>query len=131
MSDEISVDKANGFIFIKSPYLVGLLDLSKSLEIIHKISKYKGLNKVMIDASNMFLCPSMLHLRSHAHELSRRSSFMKYAIVISEKTYKNILYLELAAKEHNVNMKIFNTQKDAFSWLKNGTVPKLCPIVLT
>jgi hypothetical protein len=71
MPEIVSIDKELGIILIESSDLVGVADLTESLDSVIQIANHHGLNKVIIDAIALKLLPSILHLHSFASDLSR------------------------------------------------------------
>ena len=118
MPEIVIFDREHNLVTIISTDLVGLEDLAKSLDSVNQIVHEQGLNKVLIDATNLKLMPSPLHLHGFAYELSKQAKNMKFAIVVSEQSPKGVRCLETAAQARGVIIKTFPSQNDALAWLK-------------
>jgi hypothetical protein len=118
MPEIVSINKELGLILINSIDLVGVADLTESIESVLQIANHHGLNKVMIDATALKLLPSFLHLHSFAYELSRLTPNIKYAIIISKQSPKEASDIAKFAQDRGVIIKVFTSKDDALTWLE-------------
>lgn len=116
MPEIVCIDNENGVILVNSFDLVGVVDLSKSLDSVAQVARQQNLHKVIIDATNMDMLPSTIHLYCFASELSKQTSDMKYAVIVSEKSAKEVRYLEIFARSRGVDIHIFTSQDEALKW---------------
>jgi hypothetical protein len=113
----ISVDSGRGIILVDSSDLVGVADLSESIEAVQQIVQQQGLNKALIDASALKLLPSTMHLNWFASELSKHTKGVKQAVIVSKQSPEEVGTVKTFAQKLGVNIQVFFSKCDALTWL--------------
>ena len=110
----------NGVIIIRSWGCVSEEEIYTSKEKVKEIAEETGLNKLLIDARQRTALPGITALYLFvgsiaADPLLRR---LKCALVFSEETTEESVFLEDAANNRGIRFKLFQTKEEAFNWLK-------------
>ena len=118
MPEEVYTD--NGVITIRSWGCVSEKEIHASKEKIKEIAEETGLNKLLIDAQERTALPGItalyLFVRSIAADPVLRR--LRYALVFSEETTEESVFLEDTANNRGIRFKLFRTKEEASNWLK-------------
>jgi hypothetical protein len=114
-----SVEVIMGIIWIKSVGQVTADDLKGSRNAVKEICQQRGLTKILVDTTELTKVVSLFAWFEHADILAKDEHFtkLKHAIIYSEQTVKELLFLEKSAQRHGAQVRIFPKREDALSWL--------------
>jgi len=120
MPEVVTVREDLGIIEIRSYGEVNERDLTASRDRVAEIIRERGLTEVLVDARELTSLPPTFALflfgKSFADNEGLRT--MKLAGVVSEKTTKDMSFIETVARNRGVAMRIFKSMEAAVAWLK-------------
>jgi hypothetical protein len=119
MPEVVTVREDLGIIEVRSYGEVSEQELTSSREEVSEIIRERGIKKVLVDACDLTSLPSTFPLflfgKSFADEDILRTMMM--AAVTSEKTTKDVAFIETVARNRGVEMRIFDSTDAAIDWL--------------
>jgi len=117
MPEIVGIDRELCIIVVDSSQQVEADDLRRSLESVLQIAHHHGLNKILVDATDLASLPSISDLFGFASELSSRARNLKHAIVVAEQSPKNLRFIETTAYNRGAIIQIFSSRDNALAWL--------------
>jgi hypothetical protein len=118
MPDAIHIDFDNKLIRIESTGLLDVTDMCKSIEEIQRINMQTGINKVIVDATNLEQLPPETHIHSIVKDLTKLPTNMMYAILSNGSSLDGFSYFKAVAKFKGLIFEVFTNKDMGESWLK-------------
>jgi hypothetical protein len=120
MPEVVTVREDQGIIEVRSYDEVSERDLTVSRDRVAEIIREKGIKEILVDARDLTSLPPTFALflfgKSFADDEALRT--VKLAAVVSEKTTKDMSFIETVVRNRGVAMRIFESMEAAISWLK-------------
>ena len=119
MSETVEVIEGLGIINITSVGQITENDLRHSRMSVREICRQSGITKILVDASGQTNRLPIMMAFNHATMLAEDEIFRKakHAIIASENNNRELHFLETAAFNRGVNVRLFATRENALSWL--------------
>ena len=120
MPETISIDPLNQIIVVRSSGHITVSDLASSRERIFEIYKETGINKVLVDAREQksFITITDSYRRADDFGENPISRELKFAILPSIHTEKELRFLETTSRNKGLNVMIHESKESAIDWLK-------------
>lgn len=120
MPEDISIDQDNQIIAVRSWGHISASDLASSRDRIFEIHKETGIRKVLIDAREQKSFPKIMDSYKASEKLGKNpvSRKLKYAIVPSLHTKKELRFLETTSLNRGLSVMIHESRERAIEWLK-------------
>ena len=120
MPEEISVDRENKVVVVRSWGHVSKQDVGSSTDRVCEICGETGINKVLIDAREQHSYLKTVETYEHGkyveeNAISRR---IKWAIVPSGRTLGALRFLETTALNRGLNFKVVDSMEQAMTWFE-------------
>ncbi len=117
MPDIIELNPEKRIIEIRSYGTVEGGDIENTIKLITKINEQSGVDKVLVDTTEQESMPSTFREFSIFSELPR---IFRIALLANQDqpTAEDIRFVETVARNRGIQMKIFNTRKEALEWLE-------------
>lgn len=120
MPEVVTVREDQGIIEVQSYGEVSERDLTASRHRVSEIVREKGIKQVLVDARELTSLPRTFALflfgKSFAEEDVLRT--IKLAAVVSEKTTKDMAFIETVARNRGATMRLFRSMDAALAWLR-------------
>ena len=116
MPETVSIDSQHSMIVIDSSGNVEARDLSQSLESVLRIVRAEDIKNVMVDARWQSSLASTIALYSFGCELAKQTQSLKHALVIADRTSREMSFIEAVAFNRGVSIRSFSSTEDALSW---------------
>jgi hypothetical protein len=120
MPEEISIDPLNHIIVVRSSGHITVNDLTSSREKIFEIYSETGINKVLVDAREQksFITITDSYRRTDDFGENPISRKLKFAVLPSIHTEKELRFLETASRNKGLHVMIHDSKESAIKWLK-------------
>jgi hypothetical protein len=116
MPETVTLNEELGIIEVRSYGIVSANDMASSIESVKKISKKTGIDRVLVDASDLQAMPDTVDIYDLANEFPRRTWI---AVVGSEDqtSFRDLVFGETVATNRGVYIRVFTSEADALKWL--------------
>jgi hypothetical protein len=123
MPETVTVHEDMGVIEVHSFGQVTKKDLLQSLETVDRIYQKRGFYKVLIDAQEEEGIPNTIDLFVFSANMEKAyiGKTGRFAVVISEKTRKDLEFLVGKIQEKGITANSFMSVDEAIDWLKDET----------
>ncbi|MFH1754416.1 MAG: hypothetical protein ABIA59_01825 [Candidatus Latescibacterota bacterium] len=121
MPEDITLDKKNKIIIVTSWGDVTFTDVKGSRDKIYQMYEETGIDKVLVDArkqTSFLKALETYDITEGSSDLDFKSKRIKWAVVPSKKTRKELRFLETASLNRGLIVKLFDTMEEAIQWLK-------------
>jgi hypothetical protein len=120
MPETTTVNREIGLIEVDSFGVVTIADWEKTFAEILEINRIHGFDKVLVDTSRQVSIPETFTIFEFGQLLSNQSRFMKYAIIVGDKTSFGQKFLETVTLNRGANYSVFTEKPPALEWLLSG-----------
>ena len=123
MPEEVKLNKEEGIIEVSSYGVVTKQDIINSVDIVLKINRDTGIDKVLVDTREQTLMPSSIEIVELFAEKFPHD--MKVAVITSEEqaTKRDIDFAEIiAANRFFDKFRMFPSKEQAMAWLNQSPV---------
>jgi hypothetical protein len=120
MPEEVTLDKKNGIILVRSWGKISYDDISLSREKIFELYNKTGIDKVLVDARKLKAMITIGEAYDFSDSIGKDpiSRKIKYAFVPSKHIIKEARFLETTSRNRGLNVGIHETIDSALKWLK-------------
>ena len=117
MPDEITINKSEGIIEIRSYGLVTKEDIESSISEVIRIRESDGLYRVLVDATQQDSMPRTFNIFDIFSSFPRN---IMCAIIVDKKqhNFPDLRFAETVALNNNVLVRLFESREDALEWLQ-------------
>ena len=122
MPKKVHVHKDKGLLEIIYTGAVTEEDLADDRDIGERVCRKNGLQKVLVDCSEVHQAPPTVPLFDHGSLIARSPVLrrIRQAIVVPEAIAKDAYFLETISHNRGVSMRFFTTRAEALKWLKES-----------
>ena len=120
MPEEVKIDTDNQIIVVKSYGHISASDVASTRDRIFEIHDETGIDKVLIDAREQLSFLQTLDTYNFSEGVGKdsRSRELKYAIIPSVKTIKDLHFLETVTVNRRITVMIHDNKESAVNSLK-------------
>jgi hypothetical protein len=118
MPEKVSVDKTLNIIVVHSFGSVAIEHMAESVQTVQQLHRETGINKVLVDASELSAMPSTSEMFELAKGFPR---VLKIAVLISKLKllHEALHFAETVAKNRGANIHLFQSKIEAVEWLQD------------